>query len=192
MQQHFNDLVISTYGRGFWIMDDITPLQQLSDTVLGKSAHLFPPRAAYRFGRSPPPPPPTTTRPPEPIPNTARDQLLPRRVGKGGARRRDSRWSGAGDPHPHRAQRGRSEPGALGSPRSARRSGSCFADVRAIVPGVDGRAAPGTARLSILHPRGPIPCGSRWMASPRPSPWWSERTPTRLGPRRTLRLRSRW
>ena len=43
VQQHFNDLVISTYGRGFWIMDDITPLQQLSDTVLGKSAHLFRP-----------------------------------------------------------------------------------------------------------------------------------------------------
>ena len=49
VQQHFNDLVISTYGRGFWIMDDITPLQQLSDSVLARSAHLFAPRAAYRF-----------------------------------------------------------------------------------------------------------------------------------------------
>jgi NAD(P)-dependent dehydrogenase (short-subunit alcohol dehydrogenase family) len=26
VQERFNDLVISTYGRGFWIMDDITPL----------------------------------------------------------------------------------------------------------------------------------------------------------------------
>ena len=28
VQEHFNDLVLATYGRGFWIMDDITPLQQ--------------------------------------------------------------------------------------------------------------------------------------------------------------------
>ena len=27
VQEHFNDLVIATYGRGFWIMDDITPLR---------------------------------------------------------------------------------------------------------------------------------------------------------------------
>lgn len=49
VQEHFNDLVISTYGRGFWIFDDLTPLQQLDATVLSKGAHLFPPRAAYRF-----------------------------------------------------------------------------------------------------------------------------------------------
>jgi hypothetical protein len=49
VQEHFNDLVISTYGRGFWIMDDITPLQQLSPQVLASEAHLFPPRPAYRF-----------------------------------------------------------------------------------------------------------------------------------------------
>jgi hypothetical protein len=24
VQEHFNDLVISTYGRGFWILDDLT------------------------------------------------------------------------------------------------------------------------------------------------------------------------
>ena len=49
VQEHFNDLVISTYGRGFWILDDLSPLQQLDATVLAKGAHLFPPRAAYRF-----------------------------------------------------------------------------------------------------------------------------------------------
>ncbi len=49
VQEHFNDLVISTYGRGFWIMDDITPLQQLTDEVTGQSAHLFTLRPAYRF-----------------------------------------------------------------------------------------------------------------------------------------------
>ena len=49
VQEHFNDLVIGTYGRGFWILDDITPLQQLTPEVLASAAHLFPPRAAYRF-----------------------------------------------------------------------------------------------------------------------------------------------
>ncbi len=49
VQEHFNDLVISTYGRGFWIMDDITPLQQLTPQVLAADAHLFTPRPAYRF-----------------------------------------------------------------------------------------------------------------------------------------------
>jgi photosystem II stability/assembly factor-like uncharacterized protein len=49
VQQHFNDLVIGTYGRGFWIMDDLTPLQQLTDEVRAQSSHLFEPRDAYRF-----------------------------------------------------------------------------------------------------------------------------------------------
>jgi photosystem II stability/assembly factor-like uncharacterized protein len=49
VQEHFNDLVVATYGRGFWILDDITPLQHLTPQVLGSDAHLFPPRPAYRF-----------------------------------------------------------------------------------------------------------------------------------------------
>ena len=49
VQEHFNDLVIGTYGRGFWILDDITPLQQLTPEDLGSEAHLFAPRPAYRF-----------------------------------------------------------------------------------------------------------------------------------------------
>ena len=49
VQEHFNDLVIGTYGRGFWILDDITPLQQLTPEVLASAVHLFSPRAAYRF-----------------------------------------------------------------------------------------------------------------------------------------------
>jgi len=48
VQEHFNDLVISTYGRGFWIMDDITALRALPD-VLRQDAHLFPLRPAYSF-----------------------------------------------------------------------------------------------------------------------------------------------
>jgi len=49
VQEHFNDLVIGTYGRGFWIMDDLTPLQQMTPQVLASDAFLFPPRPAYRF-----------------------------------------------------------------------------------------------------------------------------------------------
>jgi len=49
VQEHFNDLVISTYGRGFWILDDIGPLQQMTPQVLASDAHLFAVRPAYRF-----------------------------------------------------------------------------------------------------------------------------------------------
>jgi photosystem II stability/assembly factor-like uncharacterized protein len=49
IQEHFDDLVVATYGRGFWILDDITPLRTLTADALAESAHLFPPRPAYRF-----------------------------------------------------------------------------------------------------------------------------------------------
>ena len=49
IQPHFNDLVVGTYGRGFWILDDITPLQQLGADMAESGVHLFAPRPAYRF-----------------------------------------------------------------------------------------------------------------------------------------------
>jgi len=49
VQEHFNDLVVATYGRGFWIMDDITSLQQLTPEAAESEVHLFEPRPAYRF-----------------------------------------------------------------------------------------------------------------------------------------------
>ncbi|HEU5450391.1 MAG TPA: hypothetical protein VFU76_00310 [Terriglobales bacterium] len=49
VQERFHDLVLATYGRGFWILDDITPLQQASPEVMSHAAHLFPPRDTYRF-----------------------------------------------------------------------------------------------------------------------------------------------
>ncbi|MDE0897479.1 MAG: hypothetical protein OSA81_00545 [Longimicrobiales bacterium] len=49
VQEHFNDLVIGTYGRGYWILDDVTPLQQMTTEIEASAAHLFRPRAAYRF-----------------------------------------------------------------------------------------------------------------------------------------------
>jgi photosystem II stability/assembly factor-like uncharacterized protein len=46
-----NDLVLATYGRALWA-GDITPLQELSEEIAGKAAHLFDiePRARYGFG----------------------------------------------------------------------------------------------------------------------------------------------
>ncbi|HKN67187.1 MAG TPA: hypothetical protein VJW73_12985 [Gemmatimonadaceae bacterium] len=49
VQEHFDDLVISTYGRGIWILDDLSPLQQLTPQIQASRAHLFPIRPAYRF-----------------------------------------------------------------------------------------------------------------------------------------------
>jgi photosystem II stability/assembly factor-like uncharacterized protein len=49
VQEHFGDLVVGTYGRGFWILDDISPLREWNAATTAKPAHLFAPRAAYRF-----------------------------------------------------------------------------------------------------------------------------------------------
>ncbi|MGE0443433.1 MAG: WD40/YVTN/BNR-like repeat-containing protein, partial [Gemmatimonadales bacterium] len=49
VQEQFNDLVLATYGRGFWILDDVTALQQFTPEIKAKPAHLFPPRPAWRF-----------------------------------------------------------------------------------------------------------------------------------------------
>lgn len=45
---HEKDLVLSTQGRSFWILDDLTPLHQMSDAILQSDHHLFHPRTAYR------------------------------------------------------------------------------------------------------------------------------------------------
>ena len=44
------DLVVATHGRGFWILDDISPLRQYSPDLAGKTAHLFKPEDHTRFG----------------------------------------------------------------------------------------------------------------------------------------------
>ncbi len=48
------DLVMSTMGRSFWILYDLTPLHELSETVASAQAHLFQVKDPYRlhgFGR---------------------------------------------------------------------------------------------------------------------------------------------
>ena len=44
-----NDLIVGTHGRSIYIMDDITPLQQLSGDMMGSSAHLFATREAVQW-----------------------------------------------------------------------------------------------------------------------------------------------
>ena len=46
------DLVVGTYGRGIWILDDISPLRQLTPDILAERAHLFAPGGAVRVHRN--------------------------------------------------------------------------------------------------------------------------------------------
>jgi photosystem II stability/assembly factor-like uncharacterized protein len=48
---HENDLIAGTHGRGFWILDDIAPLRQMTPEATAAAAHLFAPTAVYRFPR---------------------------------------------------------------------------------------------------------------------------------------------
>jgi photosystem II stability/assembly factor-like uncharacterized protein len=43
-----DDLVAATHGRGFWILDDITPLRQLNAKIMDARASLFRPQTAVR------------------------------------------------------------------------------------------------------------------------------------------------
>lgn len=45
------DLVTSTMGRGFWIMDDLTPVREWTDMVAMADVHLFQPEDAIRERR---------------------------------------------------------------------------------------------------------------------------------------------
>jgi photosystem II stability/assembly factor-like uncharacterized protein len=49
IQREFRDLVLATYGRGFYILDDVTPFRNFSTEVQDSAAFLFPLRKAYRF-----------------------------------------------------------------------------------------------------------------------------------------------
>ncbi len=44
-----DDLVAATHGRSFWILDDVTPLRQMSEDMQNSEAYLFKPRPATRF-----------------------------------------------------------------------------------------------------------------------------------------------
>jgi len=49
---HGSDLVIGTYGRGIWILDDYSVLRQLTPTIASEPAHLFEPADVVRVRRN--------------------------------------------------------------------------------------------------------------------------------------------
>ena len=46
---HGDDLVVATHGRSFWILDDLTPLRQLTEVSASAAPFLFAPADAVRF-----------------------------------------------------------------------------------------------------------------------------------------------
>jgi len=50
---HHKDLIVSTQGRAIWILDNVTPLQQLTSQVKASDITLFKPRDGYRTRVSP-------------------------------------------------------------------------------------------------------------------------------------------
>ena len=68
---HDDDLIVATHGRSFWVLDDITPLRQITEPLLKREALLFKPSAAYRVMRDTntdtpiPPDEPTAKNPPD-------------------------------------------------------------------------------------------------------------------------------
>ena len=46
---HGDDLIVATHGRGFWVLDDITPLRQINEEVVRSKAYLFRPADAVNI-----------------------------------------------------------------------------------------------------------------------------------------------
>jgi len=77
---HCADLVAATHGRGFWILDDVTPLRQVAAARAAKDAYLYKPQTALRvrFGTNDPTPwPPELPAGQNPLPGAVIDYYLP-------------------------------------------------------------------------------------------------------------------
>ena len=75
-----SDLVAGTHGRGFWILDDVTPLRQAAEAAAAKNAYLFKPAIGIRirFGTNDPTPwPPELLAGENPPPGALVDYYLP-------------------------------------------------------------------------------------------------------------------
>ncbi|HEX6915816.1 MAG TPA: hypothetical protein VF145_11280 [Chitinophagaceae bacterium] len=44
-----NDLIVATQGRSFWVLDDLSLVQQKDEAVIGRALHVFNPAPAYRM-----------------------------------------------------------------------------------------------------------------------------------------------
>jgi len=51
LQRRENDVVMATFGNGFWVLDDYSPLREISAMTLAQEARMFPTRGAYQFGQ---------------------------------------------------------------------------------------------------------------------------------------------
>ena len=49
LRVHGNDLIAATHGRSFWVIDDISVLRQLADSVTARQTYLFQPSQAVRW-----------------------------------------------------------------------------------------------------------------------------------------------
>jgi photosystem II stability/assembly factor-like uncharacterized protein len=49
LQRRESDVVMATFGNGFWILDDYSPLREVSAQALAEDVRLFPLRHAYQF-----------------------------------------------------------------------------------------------------------------------------------------------
>ncbi len=49
IQRRENDLVVASFGRGFYVLDDYTPLRQVTPETLAKDVVLFPVKPAWMF-----------------------------------------------------------------------------------------------------------------------------------------------
>lgn len=54
IQKRENDLVLGTFGRGFYVLDDYTPLRKLSKEVMDQDAAIFPIKTALAYVESNP------------------------------------------------------------------------------------------------------------------------------------------
>ena len=51
IQKRENDLVLATFGRSFYVLDDYSPLREMTDDNLNKEAFLFPTRKALQYNQ---------------------------------------------------------------------------------------------------------------------------------------------
>jgi len=75
-----SDLVAGTHGRGFWILDDVTPLRQVAEAVAASNPYLFKPATGIRirFATNDPTPwPPEVQAGENPPPGAIIDYYLP-------------------------------------------------------------------------------------------------------------------
>ena len=80
-----SDLVAGTHGRGFWILDDVTPLRQAAEAAAASNAYLFKPATGIRirFGTNDPTPwPPELPAGENPPPGAIVDYYLPSDAGE--------------------------------------------------------------------------------------------------------------